>query len=164
MALEKLIEAQKLIAQTPTTWLKHPPQQPYAIVTCDTIARVGRRIITKPQDRDDAKRILHLLSGRRHRVISGLAVLFPNHITRVKLVETHVAFKSLHDQEIEAYLDTDEWKNAAGAYQIQGQAEPLIRWMRGSYSNIIGLPLFDLRQILLSYHHASHAPHDESDS
>ncbi len=120
------------------------------LLAADTIVAVGRRIIGKPTSSRHAREILQLLSGRRHRVISSLVVR-NGHRNSCKVVETVVRMKNLTTVEIEDYIASDDWQGKAGGYGIQGKAEQFIPWIRGSYSNVVGLPLYETRNLLLSY-------------
>jgi septum formation protein len=114
----------------------------------DTVVACGRRILPKPADPATARSCLELLSGRRHRVHSGIAVVDPDERLTLRRVDSHVAFKRLSEAEITAYLCSGEWRGKAGGYAIQGRAAALIRWVSGSYSNVVGLPLFETAQLL----------------
>jgi len=109
---------------------------------------VGRRILPKAEDEATARQCLELLSGRRHRVLSAVALLAPGGALRERLSETHVRFKNLSPEEIAAYLASGEWHGKAGGYAIQGRAEGLIAWISGSHSAVVGLPLFETRALL----------------
>jgi len=125
------------------------PRHPGAfILAADTVVACGRRILPKPADPATARSCLELLSGRRHRVHSGIAVVDPDERLTLRRVDSHVAFKRLSEAEITAYLCSGEWRGKAGGYAIQGRAAELIRWVSGSYSNIVGLPLFETAQLL----------------
>ena len=125
------------------------PRHPGAfILAADTVVACGRRILPKPADPATARSCLELLSGRRHRVHSGIAVVDPDERLTLRRVDSHVAFKRLSEAEITAYLCSGEWRGKAGGYAIQGRAAALIRWVSGSYSNIVGLPLFETAQLL----------------
>ena len=125
------------------------PRHPGAfILAADTVVVCGRRILPKPADPATARSCLELLSGRRHRVHSGIAVVDPNERLTLRRVDSHVAFKRLSEAEIAAYLRSGEWQGKAGGYAIQGRAAALIRWVSGSYSNVVGLPLFETAQLL----------------
>ena len=125
--------------------LRHPGAY---ILAADTVVACGRRILPKPADPATARSCLELLSGRRHRVHSGIAVVDPNERLTLRRVDSHVAFKRLSEAEIAAYLRSGEWQGKAGGYAIQGRAAALIRWVSGSYSNVVGLPLFETAQLL----------------
>jgi septum formation protein len=122
---------------------------PEAIVlAADTVVGVGRRILGKPADVDEARRFLGLLSGRRHRVLTGVCLVRPDGKASERLVTTILAFQRLTDAQIEAYLDSGEWRGVAGGYQIQKHAEVFVRFLSGSHSNVVGLPLFETAQLL----------------
>lgn len=118
------------------------------ILACDTVVAVGRRALAKAETADDARRFLKLLSGRRHRVLGGLTIIAPDGRSHSRLVTTAVAFKRLEKREIEDYIDTGEWQGKAGGYGIQGRAAVFVRKIVGSYSNVVGLPLFETSQLL----------------
>ena len=125
------------------------PRHPGAfILAADTVVACGRRILPKPEDEASARSCLELLSGRRHRVHGGIAVASPDGRLATRRVESQVAFKRLSEAEIGAYLRTGEWQGKAGGYAIQGHAAALIRWLCGSYTNVVGLPLFETAQLL----------------
>jgi septum formation protein len=118
------------------------------VLAADTVVACGRRILPKPADENTARRCLELLSGRRHRVHSGLALLSPDGQLALRRVDSQVAFKRLSSDEIALYLKSGEWREKAGGYAIQGRAAALIRFISGSYSNVVGLPLFETAQLL----------------
>ena len=118
------------------------------ILAADTVVACGRRILPKTEDEASARSCLELLSGRRHRVHGAIALATPDGRLASRRVDSQVAFKRLSEVEIVAYLGTGEWHGKAGGYAIQGRAAMLIRWMRGSYSNVVGLPLFETAQLL----------------
>jgi septum formation protein len=118
------------------------------VLAADTVVSCGRRILPKGADEATARKCLSLLSGRRHRVIGGVAVIAPGGVARTRLVTTTVAFKRLTEAEIEAYLASGEWRDKAGAYAIQGRAALFVRFLSGSYSNVVGLPLFETAALL----------------
>ncbi|GAA4644280.1 Maf family nucleotide pyrophosphatase [Pontixanthobacter gangjinensis] len=120
------------------------------VLAGDTVVAVGRRILPKAEDEATARRCLELLSGRRHRVLSSIALLSPDGTLREKLNETIVKFKRLSEDEIAAYLAGGEWEGKAGGYAIQGAAEGLISAIQGSHSSVMGLPLFETRALLKS--------------
>jgi len=125
------------------------PRHPGAyILAADTVVACGRRILPKPADEATARSCLELLSGRRHRVHSGIALATPDGALVLRRAESRVAFKRLSQAEIAAYLKSGEWCGKAGGYAIQGRAAALISWMSGSYSNVVGLPLFETAQLL----------------
>jgi nucleoside triphosphate pyrophosphatase len=111
-----------------------------AVLSADTVVALGRRILGKPENAAEAAKFLLLLSGRRHRVITAIALRLGSRLWQ-REVETRVRFKRLSDEEISAYLRSDEWRGKAGAYAIQGIAGAFIPAINGSYSNVVGLPL-----------------------
>ncbi len=118
------------------------------ILACGTVVAAGRRILNKAGTEDDARRFLTLLSGRRHRVVGGLAVIGPDGKSHHRLVTTAVVFKRLENAEIDAYIECGEWRGKAGGYAIQGRAAVFVRKIIGSHSNVVGLPLFETAQLL----------------
>lgn len=118
------------------------------VLAGDTVVALGRRILPKAEDAEAARRCLALMSGRRHRVLSAIALRSPDGTLRERLSETVVRFKGLHPDEIEAYVAGGEWQGKAGGYAIQGAAEGLIAWIEGSHSGVVGLPLFETRALL----------------
>jgi septum formation protein len=125
------------------------PRHPSAfILAADTVVACGRRILGKPDDEAAARRFLRLLSGRRHRVYGGVAVIAPDGRVAARRVVSQVAMKRLGEPELAAYLATGEWRGKAGGYAIQGRAATLVSWMQGSYSNVVGLPLYETAQLL----------------
>jgi septum formation protein len=113
------------------------------ILSADTVVAVGRRIMPKPELLEEAASCLRLLSGRTHRVYSGVCLITPNDSVKTRLVETRVRFKRLSDQDIESYLASGEWRNKAGGYAVQGLAGTFVVKLVGSYSNVVGLPLYE---------------------
>ncbi len=118
------------------------------VLAGDTVVAAGRRILPKAEDEATARECLALLSGRRHRVFSAVALLAPDGTIREKLSETQLKFKRLSAQEIDAYIASGEWEGKAGGYAIQGMAEALIPWIQGSHSAVVGLPLYETRSLL----------------
>jgi septum formation protein len=118
------------------------------VLAADTVVACGRRILPKPGDAATARRCLELLSGRRHRVHSGLALVGPDGRMALCRVDSRVGFKRLSAEEVAAYLASGEWHEKAGGYAIQGRAAALIRFVSGSYSNVVGLPLYETAQLL----------------
>jgi septum formation protein len=121
---------------------------PGAVLAGDTVVAVGRRILPKTEDAGSARACLELMSGRRHQVLTSVVLRAPDGSLRERLSETEVHFKRLSLQEIAAYLASDEWRGKAGGYAIQGAAEGLITWIRGSHSGVMGLPLYETRALL----------------
>ncbi|CAA7616201.1 conserved hypothetical protein [Magnetospirillum sp. SS-4] len=118
------------------------------VLAADTVVACGRRILPKAEDAATARQCLDLLSGRRHRVHGGVCVLAPDGRRSLRLVTTVVTFKRLSPGEIEAYVASGEWDGKAGGYAIQGLAARFVRDVSGSYSNIVGLPLFETAAML----------------
>jgi septum formation protein len=118
------------------------------VLAGDTVVAAGRRILPKAEDAATARQCLELLSGRRHRVLSAVALRAPDGSLRERLSETQVRFKRLSHEEVAAYLASGEWRGKAGGYAIQGAAEGLIAWIGGSHSGVVGLPLFETRALL----------------
>ena len=118
------------------------------VLAGDTVVALGRRILPKAEDEATARRCLQLLSGRRHRVLTAVALRSPDGTLRERLSETIVRFKPLSAAEIAGYLASGEWHGKAGGYAIQGRAESLIAWISGSHSGVVGLPLFETRALL----------------
>ena len=118
------------------------------VLAADTVVAVGRRILPKAEDVEAARACLTLLSGRRHRVVGGVSLIDPTGRARHRLVRSDVVFKRLEADEIDAYLAGGEWRGKAGGYAIQGAAAMFVRAVHGSYSNIVGLPLFETVALL----------------
>jgi septum formation protein len=118
------------------------------VLGADTVVACGRRILPRADDAATARRCLALLSGRRHRVHGGIALMTPSGKLASRHVQTVVAFKRLSEAEIAAYLDCGEWRGKAGGYAIQGRAALFVRQIGGSYSNVVGLPLFETASLL----------------
>ncbi len=118
------------------------------VLAGDTVVGVGRRILPKAEDEASARACLALLSGRRHRVFSAIAVIDASGTLREALSETVVRFKPLSPTEIDHYIAGGEWRGKAGGYAIQGSAEGFCAWLAGSHSGVVGLPLFETRRLL----------------
>jgi septum formation protein len=118
------------------------------VLAADTVVACGRRILPKTEDEPTARACLALLSGRRHRVYGGIALVSPDGSVAMRRVVSQVAFKRLSEQEIGAYLAGGEWHGKAGGYAVQGRAAAFVSWLSGSYSNVVGLPLFETAQLL----------------
>ena len=118
------------------------------IVAADTVVAVGRRILPKAELLDEAAQCLRLLSGRNHRVHTGICLVTPKEAFRQRLVETRVRFKRLSDDDIDAYLASGEWRGKAGGYAVQGLAGSFVVKIVGSYSNVVGLPLYETISLL----------------
>jgi septum formation protein len=118
------------------------------VLAADTVVGVGRRILPKAETEDQARACLELLSGRRHRVTTALVLAVPDGRRLKRSVESAVTFQRLTSQQVAAYLASGEWQGKAGGYAIQGRAEAFIRFLSGSHSNVVGLPLFETAQLL----------------
>jgi septum formation protein len=118
------------------------------ILAADSIVAVGRRILGKPATEDEARAFLKLMSGRRHNVMTGVTVIAPGGRMKTALVSSVVKFKRLSKEEADAYIASGEWKGKAGGYGIQGRAAILIPYISGSYSNIVGLPIYETVHLL----------------
>lgn len=120
------------------------------ILAGDTVVGAGARILHKAEDEATARQCLALLSGRRHRVYSAIAVITPDGTLREALSETILRFKRLSNAEMDAYIAGGEWHGKAGGYAIQGSAEGFCNWLSGSHSGVIGLPLYETRRLLIA--------------
>ena len=118
------------------------------ILSADTVVAVGRRILPKAEYLEEADAAINLLSGRSHWVFTGVAVVSPSGLLRQTVVETKVRFKRLSTREIDAYLESGEWRGKAGAYAIQGIAGSFVQKLAGSYTSVVGLPLYETLRIL----------------
>lgn len=127
------------------------------ILAADTVVAVGRRILPKAEYMEEASSALHLLSGRSHWVFTGVCLIAPDGKLRQKIVETKVRFKRLSGYDIECYLASGQWRGKAGAYAIQGIAGTFVQKLVGSYTNVVGLPLFETMQMLAGEGYDVHA-------
>jgi len=118
------------------------------IIAADTVVAVGRRVMPKADMLEDAAACLRLLSGRNHRVYTGICLVTPKESFRQRLVETRVRFKRLSNEDLEGYLASGEWRGKAGGYAIQGLAGTFVVKMVGSYTNVVGLPLYETMSLL----------------
>ena len=118
------------------------------IIAADTVVAVGRRVMPKADMLEDAAACLRMLSGRNHRVYTGICLVTPKEAFRQRLVETRVRFKRLSSEDLEAYLASGEWRGKAGGYAIQGLAGTFVVKMVGSYTNVVGLPLYEMMSLL----------------
>lgn len=119
------------------------------ILAADTVVGLGRRILPKAEMIDEASYCMRLLSGRNHRVYTGITMVAPNGSMRHRLVESRVRFKRLSGDEMEAYLASGEWRGKAGGYAIQGIAGSFVVKLIGSYTNVVGLPLYEAISMLV---------------
>ncbi|RDV03609.1 Maf-like protein [Undibacter mobilis] len=118
------------------------------VLAADTVVAVGRRILPKAELLDEAQQCLRLLSGRNHRVYTSICLVTPRESFRQRLVETRVRFKRLTSEDIESYLACGEWRGKAGGYAAQGIGGTFIVKLVGSYSNVVGLPLYETMALL----------------
>jgi len=141
LALEKGRAAQKSMSDT-------TPAYHNFIIAADTVVAVGRRILPKAETEEEARACLTRLSGRAHDVITAVAVSAPDGREGSRVVESRVTFKRLSHTEVEGYVASGEWKGKAGGYAIQGQAGAFVTDISGSYSAIVGLPLYETASLL----------------
>ncbi len=118
------------------------------VLAADTVVAAGRRILPKAETEAEARRCLALLSGRRHGVMTAVVLHSPEGGRGERLVQSVVRFARLTEQQIDAYMASGEWHGKAGGYAIQGRAAAFIPFVSGSYSNVVGLPLFETAQLL----------------
>ena len=118
------------------------------VLAADTVVAVDGAIFGKPRDRADARRMLEALSGRTHEVLTAVVLHHPGGAVEERLVRSAVEFRALMPREIEDYLDSDEPYDKAGAYAVQGQAQRFVVQVRGSYSNVVGLPIDEVGELL----------------
>jgi len=118
------------------------------VLAADTVVAVGRRILPKAEVLDEAAQCLRLLSGRAHRVYTGICLVTPKEAFRQRLVESRVRFKRLSAEDLDAYLAAGEWRGKAGGYAIQGLAGSFVVKIVGSYTNVVGLPLYETLNLL----------------
>ncbi|MBX7250284.1 MAG: Maf family nucleotide pyrophosphatase [Caulobacteraceae bacterium] len=118
------------------------------VLAADTVVAVGRRLMGKAETAEEARQWLNLMSGRNHRVLTGVAVVAPDGRAASRVAEARVAFKRLSASDLDAYLATDEWRGKAGAYGVQGAAGSFVTGIVGSYTAIVGLPLYETRCLL----------------
>jgi septum formation protein len=118
------------------------------VLAADTLVAVGLRVLGKPEDEGDARRMLALMSGRTHKVLTGVAVIGPNGRLSSRISETRLKFKRLEATEIAAYIAGGEWRGAAGGYKIQGRAGAFVTDLSGSFTGVVGLPLYETLALL----------------
>jgi septum formation protein len=133
-----------------------PDLAPCLTLAADTVVAVGRRVLPKCENREEAELCLGLLSGRGHRVFTGLALVTGGGLVRRRLVETRLRFKRLSSNEVEAYLASAEWRGKAGGYAIQGFAGAFVERLVGSYTNVVGLPLAETVALLAGQGYDAH--------
>ncbi|AEI37168.1 MAG: Maf family protein [Zymomonas mobilis subsp. pomaceae] len=130
------------------------------ILAADTVVAVGRRILPKAEDAHQARHYLKLLSGRRHRVLTAVVLKNGTDSSVLRVSSNVVTFKRLSTQEIDDYITSKEWRDKAGGYAIQGYAEAFIRFLAGSHSAVMGLPLYETRHLLISAGYLGSASQD----
>lgn len=135
---QRLARAKAAAAATPDAY----------VLAADTVVGCGRRIVGKAEDVAQARQFLELLSGRRHRVLTAVVLVAPDGRRAERVSDSVVGFARLSPAQRQAYLDSGEWEGKAGGYAIQGQAAGFIRFLSGSYSGVVGLPLFETAQLL----------------
>lgn len=118
------------------------------VLAADTTVAVGRRILNKPEDEAEARKMLSLMSGRAHRVLTGVAVATPDGRVGERLGEARLCFKRLTPQEIDGFIASGEWRGVAGGYRIQGRAAGFVTAFQGSHTAVVGLPLYETRMLL----------------
>jgi len=118
------------------------------ILAADTVVGVGRRILPKTETEEEARICLELLSGRSHRVFTAVALKKPGGASSIRLVEARLRFKRLSGAEIDAYITSGEWRGKAGGYAVQGRAGAFVIELQGSYSAVVGLPLYETAALL----------------
>ena len=126
----------------------HAEQAPAFILAADTVVAVGRRILPKAENASQAAACLDLLSGRRHTVLTAVILIAPSGRHTERLVSSVVAVARLTPAQKQDFLASEEWRGKAGGYAIQGRAAAYVRFLSGSYSNVVGLPLFETAQLL----------------
>jgi septum formation protein len=126
-----------------------PASDDEIVLSADTTVALGRRILGKPEDAAEAAQFLYALSGRRHRVVTAVAVRRGDQLWERDVV-TQVKMKSLSDAEVNAYLASDDWRGKAGGYAIQGPAGAFVPWINGSFSAVVGLPLAETATLLVA--------------
>jgi septum formation protein len=141
--------AQRLARAKATAVASTLPAPPGALVlAADTVVGAGRRILPKAESEAEARACLAVLSGRRHRVVTAVVLAAPDGRRLERLVTSQVGFTRLSPAQTDAYVATGDWRGKAGGYAIQGRAAAFIRFLSGSYSNVVGLPLFETAQLL----------------
>lgn len=149
-SLAKRLAQAKAHAARESLKTQDAPPDNAIILAADTVVAVGRRVLPKPATIEDAADCLTLLSGRNHRVYTGLCVISPGGRAHTRIVETRLRFKRLSREEFEAYLTSGEWRGKAGGYAIQGKAGGFVVRLVGSYTNVVGLPLYETLNMLKS--------------
>jgi septum formation protein len=124
---------------------RHPDAH---VLAADTIVAVGRRILGKPEDEADARRMLTLLSGRPHKVLTGVAVIAPEGRAASRVVESRITFKRITDRELDAFIAGGDWTDASGGYKVHKLAGAFVTDISGSYTSVVGLPLYETLNLL----------------
>jgi len=143
--LPQALAARLAAAKADAVAARHPGAY---VLAADTVVACGRRVLPKAETAAAARDCLELLSGRRHRVLGGVCVIDPMGRRRVRVAVTLVSFRRLDRAAIDGYIASDEWRGKAGGYAIQGRAAVFVRWLSGSYSNVVGLPLYETDALL----------------
>jgi septum formation protein len=133
-----LLKARAVHAQSPDDY----------VLAADTAVELGGKIILKAQNQEEARTLMTRLSGRRHRVYTGVCVISPEAKEVCRVVLTRLSLKRLTHEELEDYLVSEEWEGKAGAYSIQGKGGKFVKFISGSYSNVVGLPLYETNALL----------------
>lgn len=118
------------------------------VLGSDTLVAVGRRVLNKPADEAEARRMLSLLSGRSHRVMTGVAVVAPGGRASGRVVETRITFKRLTEAELDGFIASRDWEDAAGGYKIHQRAGAFVTSLQGSFTGVVGLPLYETLALL----------------
>ena len=140
--------AQRLAAKKAAAVLPHIPEnEDWIILAADTVVAQGRRILPKAETEETAMACLKLLSGRAHRVYSGVCLIYRGK-SMLRVAGTRVHMKKISDKEMKTYLESQEWHGKAGGYAIQGRADAFVKSLNGSYSNVVGLPLYETSSLL----------------
>ncbi len=142
------IYVERVAAEKAKAAIADPRTEGCYILTCDTSACVGVRILGKPENEEEAKKMLRLMKGRRHRVYSSVCVVTPEKKIHQKTVLSFVKFKNFSEDELKEYIKTDLWKGRSGAYSLQEDPGGWVISINGSYSNIVGLPLYETKNLL----------------
>jgi septum formation protein len=137
--------ARQAVGKAQAVAARHPAAH---VLAADTIVAVGRRILGKPEHEADARRMLTLLSGRPHRVLTGVAVIAPDGRTASRVVESRITFKRITDRELDAFIAGGDWTDASGGYKIHRLAGAFVTDISGSYTSVVGLPLYETLNLL----------------
>lgn len=146
---EKPADLAKRLSCEKAGFIKQKQKDRY-VLAADTVVACGNNVLDKAETKEYALTCLHKLSGRRHRVYGGITLITPDGRVRTRLCQTIVKFKHLTENDIQTYIESQEWEGKAGGYAIQGLAGSYIQYLSGSYSNVVGLSLYDTMKILES--------------